>query len=211
MKPISSKPAKASRRVVVGSLSVLTSIIVLAVAWLGDGSKEVSGPLASRPVQPVESGSATGVFTTVERVDSIQSQRFALLRGRPEPLPRALRRVLRKPSFGGNWNLAQRLPTREGAYWIVPGSGHLCIVHRIPEDQSAATICMTTAQTLGHGIAEVTIASGSRTIVGMAPDRVAEVLVRTRGVTERSVVEHGVFVLHGEGSDPPDAIDVRFR
>ncbi len=58
--------------------------------------------------------------------------------------------------FGVNWALAKRIPIAEpGAYWLVPGSGYLCIVSQVPEIPGAGTACNETWRARREGLATI--------------------------------------------------------
>src|SRR6185503_14707436 len=54
-------------------------------------------------------------IASIAAVESQQRHAFAILRTLPEGLPVVVMRLLRRPSFGANWGLAQRLPLNERA------------------------------------------------------------------------------------------------
>lgn len=141
---------------------------------------------------------------------------FALLRTQPEGLPARVQRVLRAPTFGLNWKLAQRIPVAlPGAYWLVPGNGYLCVVAR--ESLGVGTTCAPSSEALQHGIASITITPfrptrgvrPSRLIVGAAPDGTREVLVHTHGAVETAPVVNEVFVSRDSVDAPPDFLALR--
>lgn len=155
-------------------------------------------------------------YRVIARVEHRQLAHFALLRRRPEGLPARTQRILRTPTFGLSWKLAQRIPvTLPGAYWLVPGDGYLCVVAQ--ESMGVGTTCAPTAEAVQHGIASITItplrpAPGirpSRLIVGVAPDGAREVLVHTHGAVATVPVVDEVFVLRDSVAAPPDFFALR--
>jgi hypothetical protein len=192
------RQAAASWRARVSSLSVL---VVLLVGMQACGAHTTSAPERATDDQPR------------------QSAHFALLRTPPEGLPASIRRVLRAPTLGMNWRLAQRIPVvLPGSYWIVPGDRYLCIVARAdPASPGVGTTCARTAQAIEHGIAAVTIAPArpaarvapSRLIVGVTPDGTRTVLVHTHEAVAKVPVVDTVFVRHDSIAAPPDLLTLR--
>lgn len=143
---------------------------------------------------------------------------FVLLRTPPEGLPPKLRSIMRRPSYGMNWDLAQRAPISPMAkLWLVPGSGFLCILALFGEDKILRQSCSPTRMAVASGVAIVTInahprksPSGSRSMIGIAPDQAKQVVVRTGGsVIDRPVAKWGIFTLRDSIIAPPDLLTFR--
>lgn len=209
---------RVSWRTCASSLAVLW-LLVGAQACGTSGDAERAGVPAASPTasDPTSGdGSAARVIAHVQRR---QSESFALLRTRPEPLPGRIRRILREPIVGMNWDLAQRIPAApRGTFWLVPGNRHLCIVQRGSlGSPGVGTTCARTSQAIGHGIANIAVRRApfgsstgqARLIVGVAPDGARKVLVHTRGSVATAPVSGTVFVLRDSTAAPPDVLTLR--
>lgn len=200
--------------------SLSLSILALTMAACGTSTSDDPQPAdvapASSPPADRTAARADLRSAPVTRAAPAQRERFALLRTRPEGLPAHVRGILRTPIMGMNWALAQRLPVRlPGAYWLVPGRGHLCIVDQGSlGNPGVGTACTPTAEALVHGIASVTVAmprdaahvGQARLIVGVVPDGVRRVRVTTRGQVASAAVTGTLFVLRDALAAPPDQI-----
>lgn len=150
-----------------------------------------------------------------------QRAHFSLLRSGPEGLPQAIRRRMRWPTEGANWDLAQKLPgIRFGQFWLLPGRRVLCLVSRTGKtaDASISQICTPTSSALRHGVASVTLRARptrvpgrrNRFIVGVAPDHASLVMVHTGTMAvTASVNAGGVFHLSDRTFNPPDLLTYR--
>ncbi len=184
-------------------------------------AKRADAPAASRPspTAPAPASDDGGAARVIAHVQRRQSASFALLRTRPEPLPGRIRRILRQPIVGMNWDLAQRIPVAQrGTFWLVPGNRHLCIVQRGSlGSPGVGTTCARTSQAVGHGIANIAVRRApfgsstgqARLIVGVAPDGAREVLVHTRGSVATAPVAGTAFVLRDSIAAPPDVLTLR--
>lgn len=150
----------------------------------------------------------------IRRVHRSQSRHFALLRDRPEPLPRSITRILGKPDFGMNWALAHRLRlSMNGSFWLVPGNHALCLLHAQATHEVSAA-CAPTTVTLAHGIAIVSLReAGSRRpieriVVGVAPDGAHRAAIHTGTAASTVSITRHVFVLKDSMSKPPDVVSV---
>lgn len=211
--------SRASRRVSAGSLAALAALL-LAVNGCGSSATD-SRPARPAPAASTASGAAGDLTAhpVVQRVDPRLRARFALLRTPPEPLPARTRRIMGPPTLGVNWRLAQRIPVAlAGAYWLVPGDGHLCVVSQGDAGTpGVGSVCARNAQALRHGIADVTIARATpatggrpaRLIVGVAPDGARAVRVHTHGAVSEAAVVDALFVVRDAVDRPPDGIELR--
>lgn len=213
--------ARVSWRVCVSSLVVLA----LLAGAESCGTSQTSGARPPDATQSTPQASPASrkptprephAYRVIARVEHRLLANFALLRTRPEGLPALVQRVLRAPTFGLNWKLAERIPVAlPSAYWLVPGNGYLCIVAR--ESMGVGTTCAPSSEALVHGIASITITPfrptpgvrPSRLIVGVAPDGTHEVLVHTRGEVDTGPVVNEVFVLRDSVDAPPDFLALR--
>jgi hypothetical protein len=193
--------ARASRRACVGSLAAVL----------------VVGPTACGGTEPGDVQAEAPAPAVTPRPEPQQLVNFALLRTRPEGLPASVREILRKPTLGMRWALAQRMPVDvPGDYWLVPGAGHLCIVNQTPASPGVGVVCAATGQVLGHGMATVAIprradltpTGAPRLIVGVAPDRARRVYVHTRRSVAAAPVVDGLFVRRDAATVPPDFLSL---
>jgi hypothetical protein len=164
----------------------------------------------SRP-RPRPSSQAPRV---VHSIDRSQRDHFALLRGMPEPLPASVRRVLRKPTYGMNWALAQRLPlSLRGLFWLVPGRHVLCLLHA-ETIHEASSACASTKTALAHGVVAVSLREASpdgpaeRLVIGVVPDGASKAVVHTGGETARVAITDHLLVLRDSMSEPPDLVSL---
>lgn len=203
-----------------GSLSLLAVLLTLGACARSGTNDQSRADLSAAPT----TGSTTVPaevrrHPVITRAEPRQRARFELLRTPPEGLPARVRHILGAPVMGMNWTLAQRLPVNlSGAYWLVPGNGHLCIVDQGSLGNPAVgTTCARTARALARGIASITIARPnasahtvqSRLIVGVAPDGAREVQVHTRGTVVTTSVAGTIFVVRDTLAAPPDRLSWR--
>jgi hypothetical protein len=165
-----------------------------------------------------QSRRSQGPSFVIQHLEGRQRASFAVFRTSPEPLPWSMRRAMRRPIYGINWGLAQRLPIRDPARaWAVPGDGYICILGlQVRHGRGAVgATCARTKAALAHGLA-MTFLSGrgtgvvhasSRVIVGIAPDRAREVIAKAPKSTVRIPVVSGIFIQRDTATYPPD----RFR
>ena len=129
-----------------------------------------------------------------------------------------MRQAMRRPIYGINWGLAQRLPIRDPAHaWAVPGDEYICILSlQVRRGRGAVgATCTSMEAALDHGLATTFLSdrgSGAfqrsyRVIVGIAPDRAREVVINGPGSTGKIAVVSGVFIRRDTATYPPD----RFR
>lgn len=150
----------------------------------------------------------------IHRVERSQRNTFALLRGMPEPLPPSIRRVLRKPTYGMNWALAQRVPVpMRGSFWLIPGRHVLCLLHAETVHE-ASSACAPTKTALAHGVVAASLRKASlvtparRLIVGVVPDGTTEAVVHTGRMTSRVAVAHHLLVLTDSIKEPPEFVSL---
>jgi hypothetical protein len=211
-------PVKAARRICAG----LLPLAFLTVAWTGCGGSASDGPRASTAQASAHTAdsrrSAEEAYAdrVISRVQPRQLAAFALLRTPSEGLPSSTQRFLGRPIFGSNWRLAQRIPVKaEGAYWLVPGDRHLCVISQgVMGGIGVGATCEATAQAIAHGVADISmplpgVKHRTRLIVGVAPAGTREVVVHTRGAISTAPVHHEVFILRDSTLAPPDTILLR--
>ncbi len=214
---------RAGWRTCAGPLAVLALLAGAQGCGGSSGAQSPGAPFSgSRTAPQVASPGEPRAYRVVSRAERRQRAAFALLRTRPEGLPPATRRLLGAPIFGIDWRLAQRIPVAlPGAYWLVPGNGHLCVVEQgSMGSPGAGTTCASTADAVAHGIADITVKGAApgaasahvaraRLIVGVAPDGAREVLVHTRGRVATVPVVGEIFVLRDAVAAAPDFLRVR--
>jgi hypothetical protein len=155
-------------------------------------------------------------LAVVQRADSRLLATFAQLKTQAEGLPNELTRVLRRPPFGANWALAQRLPVRvQGRFWAIPARDSICMIG-LGKDRVVEMTCTTTKAALQHGVAIVSLDQpetagepAARLTVGMAPDGSHTVVIHTGTRTTTGPVANGVFAVHDMATDPPDELTFR--
>jgi hypothetical protein len=153
-------------------------------------------------------------FKTVEGVARGQMNGFSIFHTRPEPLPRGIKRTMRRASYGANWDLAQRIRNgRQMSLWLIPGREFLCLLQSGLDGLTQS--CAPTQIALSHGLAIVKLNPPSRrgigdkrrVIVGVGPDWADRVVVRTGTAVRASVVgSDGIFVVRDEVNAPPDQL-----
>lgn len=175
-------------------------------------------PPSSEFHSPRKSSRSQSSSFVIRHLEGRQRASFAVFRTSPEPLPRSMRRAMRRPIYGINWRLAQRLPIRDPARaWAVPGDGYICILSlQVRHGRGAVgATCDSTQAALDRGLATTllsdrgtgAVGTSSRVIVGIAPGRAREVAASAAGSTVRIPVVGGVFIRRDTASYPPD----RFR
>ena len=207
----------AGRRLGAG-LVVLACAVGVAL-WQGGGQRTGSSS-ADAPARPGAAGAQPGSsIPVIAHVGQQLLDDLSLLRTRPEGLPPTVTGVLREPTYGMNWRLAQRLPVNAlgVALWAVPANDAVCIVGQERLDAVTAT-CARTRHAIRHGVATVLLreprgpqsrgAAGRRLVAGIAPDRARSMRVLTDGSTATVPVVDGAFLLQDAVADPPDRIAV---
>lgn len=173
---------------------------------------------APRTAKPLGTKQRPFAVPVVKGPDARQRMAFPALGSPPEPLPRGLRRIMRfHPTYGMNWDLAQRLSKVGGRpVWLVPGRQYLCELW-LPPEEALRQVCAMTSRVAVHGLGLALIVPGwnrdagaaRREIAGIAPRNASRVTIRTGGhISRRPVRPDGVFVIHDHLGDPPD--DVTF-
>jgi len=202
------------------SVGLVAAGLALAGISTGCGKSQGNAPVpssagvkpstVSHPAPPPSSEAVTPIHS-VERSQRIH---FALLRGLPEPLPPSIRRVLRKPTYGMNWELAQRLPlSLRGSFWLIPGRHVLCVLHAETLHE-ASSACAPTKIALAHGVVAALLQEASavtpveRLIVGVVPDGATEAAVHTGRITSRVAITHHLFVLRDSMKEPPEVVSL---
>lgn len=154
-------------------------------------------------------------FVVTRHLEDRQRASFAVFRTSPEPLPQSMRRTMRRPIYGINWGLAQRLPVKNPARaWAVPGDGYICILAlQVRRGRGAVgATCASNEAALAHGLATTFLSdrgtgafrTSARVIVGIAPDRAREVIAKAPKSTVRIPVVSGVFIQRDTATYPPD-------
>jgi hypothetical protein len=204
-------------------LSTIVGLVMLGLALAGisagcggqgnapaSSSTRANASTVSRPAPPPLSG-GTGPVHSVNRA---QRNHFALLRGVPEPLPPSVRRILRKPTFGMNWDLAQRVPVSlRGSFWLIPGRHVLCLLHAETVHE-ASSACAPAKTAFAHGVVAASLREASagvpakRLIVGVVPDGTTGAVIHTGRMTSRVAIAHNLLVLRDSMEESPDAVSL---
>ncbi len=136
---------------------------------------------------------------------------FGLLRTPPEGLPQAITRILHKPAWGSNWALAQRVPTRSNRVWVVPATGHICLV-KDTGTKTVSSTCATVKQARAQGrmttsLREKQLGAMETITVGVVPDGHPRVDVYTPGSPAASArVVDNTFTLRSDAASPPERL-----
>jgi hypothetical protein len=204
-------------------ISLALTLLTVALAGCGRSSADDVPPSATATLAPSTTATRPRpdpenpyAAPVISRAQPRQLAAFALLRTPPEGLSAATQRILRRPVFGINWKLAQRIPIKsDGTYWLVPGDGHLCVISQgVMHGLGVGSTCAATSHAIAHGIADISItlpgaAHPARLIIGVAPDGTREALVHTHGTIAATPVHDEVFVLRDSTLAPPDVISLR--
>lgn len=188
----------------------LTAVLCGMVAVGGCGGSEVSSsedPGASPPRPLPGDGIAV-----INHPTSRQVKGLPLLGTPPEGLPAEVTRILREPTFGLNWQLAQSIHTRApGRFWAVPGRGVVCIyAQQSPE--AVSSNCAKSRYAVARGLAAILISGGPgspqassyrRLMVGIAPAGARMMRIYTDGTIRSVRVSRGAFTLQDEADEPP--------
>jgi hypothetical protein len=199
---------RAGRRL---TAALLTVILLGGGAWLATGAGSTFH--GNREGRDSAGREELGTLP-IEVVEAAQRSHFELFRLPPTGLPLNVVRILAQPTFGMNWALAQPVLTGlSRQVWVVPGRRHVCLVElRAPEDLGSS--CTKTEQALTEGVAVTLLdeakggVSVQRDIVGIAPDGVRSVIIRSPGYppTQARVVKN-VFTLSDHVPGPPETIE----
>jgi hypothetical protein len=190
--------------------------VVLGFVWYSTGEPNGQATHRGDPVGGPVGGGATGATTSdapvVARVSRRVRARFSVLRTREEGLPRGITKLLRRPTHGLNWQLAQVLPSTDGIpFWVVPGRGVMCLVGQ-EDANSVTTVCTRSRDALRQGLSVALLRPdrqgrpAHRLIVGLAPDGTRTIRIFTRDETTAAQVFNGFFVARDGVMDPPDRL-----
>jgi hypothetical protein len=137
---------------------------------------------------------------------------FSLFRAAPTGTPHHLMATFRQPQDLA-WDQARRLAGTPDRIWAVPMDRQLCLVEQGSQGSVTRT-CTSGANAISHGLFTASLIDPSipalgyrRTVVGIVPDRVSKVEVRTPGAPRvRVPVRHGTFVLQDDATAAPGRI-----
>lgn len=139
---------------------------------------------------------------------------FALFRSFPDGLPPRVTRILRVPTGGSKWRLAQRLRTTAGpAVWAVPGKGILCLISQEGAHSEVLSSCTRTGRAVEHGAFLTSLSpepvlgfgQARRFIAGVVPAGTRRVRIHTLGSVPKTVgVADGTVTLLDDVADPPE-------
>jgi hypothetical protein len=210
----------AGRRFGVGLL-LFSLLGILGLWWNSRNSAPEQTLQPARPSSeahsPRKPSRSQSPLFVIRHLGDRQRASFAVFRTSPEPLPWSMRRAMRRPIYGINWDLAQRLPIRVPAHaWAVPGDGYICILSlQVRRGRGAVgATCDSTKGALDHGLATTLLGERGtgafqrihRVIVGIAPDRARGVIADGSGSTVRIAVGGGVFIQRDTVPYPPDRL-----
>lgn len=181
------------------------------IGGCGDSGETSEATRSEKPLPDRYSGASIPV---IDRPSSLQTRTFLLMRTLPEGLPVGVEEILRQPTHGMNWDLAQRLPTTaRGRFWAVPGRGVICIFAQ-QDPEMISSNCTKTPHAVAHGLAAILVreispptssspSSFQRLMVGIAPSGAHTIRVYTDGVMHSAEVAEGAFTLRDRVANPP--------
>ncbi len=100
--------------------------------------------------------------------------------------------------FGANTELA-RLASLEGAtpqIWVVPGNGGLCLFVRYSADDGGSTCQASSGARAGYLNILRSNSDGSTTVIGLAPDSVADAHLETSTGTVNAPVANNIYAFN---------------
>jgi len=139
--------------------------------------------------------------------------RYALFRSSPELPPVAIRNAI-----SSEQRRTQRLVlSNPQSVWAFPSGQSVCLVTQDDPHGPVGSACSSLKRVIHRGIFIATISGASeervnRLVVGLAPDWVSTVAIRTPGYGEARVrVVESVFVLRDTSSVPPETLSLTPR
>jgi hypothetical protein len=155
--------------------------------------------------------SPSGGEPSTDGVNNQDITAFPIFATRSEPPPVAVREQL-LPALSLKWDQGQLLPGLSAKYWLVPGSGRICLLTNI--DGPVATACAHRSFARHHGVMVVTVRPHSlgalghrRLIVGVAPNGFGQAVIQDSSKEQViRVGRAGVFRLYDNNPNPPVAI-----
>jgi hypothetical protein len=201
--------------------SALT-LLLAAGLQLGCGSsvsEEASriSPHVSKNSADFAGQPASDSVPVIPWLSNSQKKNFAILGASPEQLPQSVRVTLRHPTYGANWRLAQRLSTGDQniRVWMLPAHESVCLVEQQEGEGAIGVTCTSIAQALKYGVVTSSFTEGTsispahRFIVGVAPDGVPRVRIKTPGFGSTAVrVTQNTFVLRDSVREPPESVEL---
>jgi hypothetical protein len=190
------------------TLTMLLCVIASALAACGssDGSSE-----AAKVQRDLPDRYPGATVPIIEQASSLQVRGFPLFRTLPEGLPAAVEKILRQPTYGMNWKLAQRIPTTaRGRFWAVPGRGVICVLAQ-QNSETVSSNCTKMPHAVAHGLAVILVSetrssptpSYRRLMVGIAPAGARAIRVYDDGSKQMAQVREGGFTLWSSAGNPP--------
>lgn len=178
-------------------------VALSAVALISEGCG--GGTSAPKPTKQA-------VPTAGARQRHISARNFAVMYGKPEPLPQSLARGIE--ANGGFPLQAQKLPLLAQRAWVVPGHNRLCLV-QANMNEVPGLACSQLRHVLANGMFVASVPSGAagassvRTVVGIVPNGVARVRIVAENAKPKTVpVVDNVFSLRDEGRAIPKSIEL---
>lgn len=200
----------AGRRSGAGLLASVMAVLIGVGLWISQASDEQARPstTTSGPSANAEPAHAERRSPPAQRLQAA----FEIFRSDPEELPADVTRVMRTPSYGVDWDFAQRLATVQPA-WALPGKRFVCLVHVDPSGTNPSQSCAPSQRVIKHGLFAATLpTSGGQTrshrmVFGIVPDRAHEVRIQTPGFASATVrVKWNTFTVRDRLTEPPEAM-----
>jgi hypothetical protein len=219
------------RRLLVSLFAAVVVVGVAVVIWQaasGDDEPEKAAPpqqsskstkQASRVVtDPQAPGYDAAAVPTIPSAQPAERANFALLRTEPDGMPAKSLKVMGKPIYGLNPDLAKNLavevPARYGRFWFAPADKLMCVVaHNYPA-RRVNLKCALTKDALTKGVVGTFIQTkgggaywGSLTkqlIVGVAPDGVRKARVTVGPETATVPVVDNLFFHTARSHENPE-------
>jgi len=164
------------------------------------------------------SGNRAVDLPVITRLQDSEREAFRIFRSSPERLPFFIRHILRRPIYGLNWSLSQRLPANDlAAIWAVPGNQYICLVSSQKRERKLVGVtCDTVAKIARHGLFTAFLtplrlrpSETDRLIVGIAQDSARLAQLYTGRQTVMVQVHDDVFVRRDHISNPPDQVIIK--
>lgn len=133
---------------------------------------------------------------------------YSLFRRPPDGIPQRVWQAAHGSFRAMRWSQAHRLRTSSpDDYWLVPGGRIVCILAVTPGSSSIGAVCAPIRQALRHGVAytSLDVSDRERNIVGVAPQGVRRVTIRSRqSSADVRVHQFGLFTLSDTGLEAPE-------
>jgi hypothetical protein len=191
--------SKTSRRPLVLVLVAVVAVVAALAIWQATSGDDDGGDQAAHaqsspkpkkqasvPTDPTDPAYDAAAVPTVASAQPAERDNFALLRGEPDGMSAKSLKVMGKPIYGLNTDLAKSIPVgvpaKYGRFWFAPADKLMCIVAHNYATHRVNLKCALTKDALTKGVIGTFIQIkggganwGSMTkqlIVGIAPDGV---------------------------------------